>query len=81
MIEHFHYYGNKNLFALVPSVIWLLYFSYLLFFFSSEVFAYRLAIEKDPDHIRSMVVLGQSLMQKQWLPESIGVLEHAVRKV
>ncbi|RZC61735.1 hypothetical protein C5167_023484 [Papaver somniferum] len=47
----------------------------------SEVFAYRLAIEKDPDHIRSMVVLGQSLMQKQWLPESIGVLEHAVRKL
>ncbi|XP_026387334.1 ALBINO3-like protein 2, chloroplastic isoform X2 [Papaver somniferum] len=41
----------------------------------------RLAIEKDPDHIRSMVVLGQSLMQKQWLPESIGVLEHAVRKL
>ncbi|KAI3869400.1 hypothetical protein MKX03_028707 [Papaver bracteatum] len=41
----------------------------------------RLAIEKDPDHVRSMVVLGQSLMQKQWLPESIGVLEHAVRKL
>ncbi|KAI3976319.1 hypothetical protein MKX01_021861 [Papaver californicum] len=41
----------------------------------------RLALEKDPDHVRSMVVLGQSLIQKQWLPESIGVLEHAVRKV
>ncbi|KAI3995646.1 hypothetical protein MKX01_007326 [Papaver californicum] len=41
----------------------------------------RLALEKDPDHVRSMVVLGQSLMQKQWLPESTGVLEHAVHKL
>ncbi|MCL7023342.1 hypothetical protein MKW94_018736 [Papaver nudicaule] len=41
----------------------------------------RFALDKDPNHVRSMVVLGQTFIQKQWLPESIGVLEHAVRKL
>ncbi|XP_010250467.1 PREDICTED: ALBINO3-like protein 2, chloroplastic isoform X2 [Nelumbo nucifera] len=41
----------------------------------------RMALEKDPEYIRALVVLGQTLMQKGLLLEAIEHFEHAISKL
>ncbi|KAK1381594.1 ALBINO3-like protein 2, chloroplastic [Heracleum sosnowskyi] len=41
----------------------------------------RLALNKDPEHIRSLIVLGQTLLQDGLLAEAVEKLEHAVSKI
>ncbi|XP_043695285.1 ALBINO3-like protein 2, chloroplastic isoform X2 [Telopea speciosissima] len=41
----------------------------------------RLALEKDPEYVRALVVLGQAFLQKGMLTEAIEHLEHAISKL
>ncbi|GLT87581.1 hypothetical protein SLE2022_056600 [Rubroshorea leprosula] len=41
----------------------------------------KLALEKDPDYVRAMVVLGNALMQKEMLVEAREYLERAISKL
>ncbi|GLT36454.1 hypothetical protein SLA2020_108290 [Shorea laevis] len=41
----------------------------------------KLALEKDPDYVRAMVVLGNTLMQEEMLVEAREYLEHAISKL
>ncbi|OVA16271.1 Membrane insertase OXA1/ALB3/YidC [Macleaya cordata] len=41
----------------------------------------RLALEKDPDHVRALVVLGQTFLQKQMLTDATDYLERAISKL
>ena len=44
-------------------------------------FLHRLALEKDPEYVKAMVVMGQTLMQKGLLEEASEYLERAISKV
>ncbi|KAL1807320.1 hypothetical protein ACET3Z_030388 [Daucus carota] len=41
----------------------------------------RLALKKDPEHIRSLIVLGQTLLQDGMLAEAVENLDHAVSNI
>ncbi|WRX25195.1 hypothetical protein QQP08_017682 [Theobroma cacao] len=41
----------------------------------------KLALDKDPEHVKAMVVMGQTLMQKGLLVEASEYLEHAISKL
>ncbi|CAH9083671.1 unnamed protein product [Cuscuta epithymum] len=41
----------------------------------------RLALNKDPEHIRAMAVLGQALLHYGYFTEAIEYLEHAISKL
>lgn len=42
---------------------------------------YRLALEKDPDYLRALLVMGQTLLQNGQLAEATGYFERAISKV
>lgn len=42
---------------------------------------YRLALEKDPGNVRALLIMGQTLLQKQDYAEAAECLEKAVSKV
>lgn len=44
-------------------------------------FPHRLAIEKDPQYVKAMIVLGQTLMQEGLLEEASEYLDCAISKV
>lgn len=46
-----------------------------------NAFNCRLTLEKDPESMRSMMLLGQTLLQKGELAEAIEYLERAIPKV
>lgn len=41
----------------------------------------RLVLDKDPDYIRALIVMGQTLLQDGQLAEATGYLERAISKV
>ncbi|KAL0015511.1 hypothetical protein SO802_002580 [Lithocarpus litseifolius] len=41
----------------------------------------RLALEKDPDHLRALLVMGQTLLQNGQLAEATGYFERAISKL
>lgn len=54
---------------------------YPVFEWQSLPFACRLALDKDPEYVRAMVVLGQTLLQTEEPEEAAEYLERAVSKV
>ena len=48
---------------------------------ASVNFNYRLALKKDPEYVRALLLLGQALLQKNLLDEAIEYLECAIAKV
>lgn len=42
---------------------------------------FRLALEKDPEYLQAMVILGQALYQKEQFAEAAKYLERAASKV
>lgn len=40
-----------------------------------------MALDKDPNYVRALVVMGQTLLQKEQLEEATDYLERAVTKV
>ena len=41
----------------------------------------RLALDKDPEHVRALIIMGQTLLQDGMLVEAIEHLEHAISRV
>lgn len=46
-----------------------------------ETFGYRLALDKDPEYVRALIVMGQTLLQNGQLAEATEYLERAIYKV
>lgn len=44
-------------------------------------FLFRLALEKDPEYLQAMVILGQALYQKEQFAEAAKYLDRAASKV
>lgn len=44
-------------------------------------FLHRLALERDPEYVKAMVMIGQTLMQKGLMEDAIEYLERAISKV
>ena len=42
---------------------------------------YRLAIAKDPENVRALLIIGQTLLQDGSLPEATEYLERTIAKV
>lgn len=41
----------------------------------------RLALEKDPGHVRALLIMGQTLLQNEQLAEATDCLESGIAKV
>lgn len=50
-------------------------------FYFYFLFSLRLALEKDPEYLQAMVILGQALYQKEQFAEAATYLERAASKV
>lgn len=44
-------------------------------------FICRLALDKDPENVRALIIMGQTLLQDGMLAEAIEHLEHAISRV
>lgn len=52
---------------------------FILYF--TKKFNCRVALEKDPEYVRALLVLGQTLLQVNQIAEAVECLENAISKV
>ncbi|KAL9257615.1 ALBINO3-like protein [Drosera capensis] len=47
----------------------------------TALYLLRLALDKDREYVKAMILMGQTMLQKGWESDAIKVLEHAISKL